>query len=220
MSQKPSKRAPRRHRFSEQEYEQLIREVEQAAKEGITVPTFLRSKGHGPSWFYTIRKRYLKAHPNFDPSKPSTALAVRLEPVDVPKRLKPIRYRDLSARDLHQLVNEYLNLANDSRGPGGKNNQGTLRKTKSQWLKEHGLSHQQIYEMKIRAGLKSRSASRTPRSVRSFPTPVVNGAALVPQEIHTPVSVSLDDAILAMEVKRDQLSSFIDDLKRMQRGHR
>lgn len=227
MFQKRSKRAPRR-KFTDQENEQLIRDVEQAGQEGRNAANLIRSLGHGPSWFYSMRRRYMEAHPKFDPSKPSTALAVRQVPVDATRetldaiddKLHSVRRKykqrvktrkhpwfELDELQLRPLVAGYLNLTgNGQKGP---------------WLKKHGLNHQQIHELKIRAGLIPRAKSLVSRKPIPSPfAPPVNGAALVPQELHTPVPVSLDDAILAMEVKRDQLSGFIDDLKRMQRGHR
>lgn len=43
---------------------------------------------------------------------------------------------------------------------------------------------------------------------------------IVPTEVPVMVSPTLDDAILAMKVKRDQLSSFIEDLERMKHAKR
>ena len=87
--------------------------------------------------------------------------------------------------------------------------------TKSAWLAAHGLNHQSIFDFKKRLArqqLNGTSQSTPQRPQRSF-IPTVH-PPLVPANVP-----SLDDAILAMEVKRDQLNSFIAELKAM-RGPR
>lgn len=111
-------------------------------------------------------------------------------------------------------------------------------KGKSVWLREHDLNHQQIWEMKHN--------NHTPHSFKKFL--MTNGSAkaaaeanraalqsaLVPavrrkveheliEPLQIPVQapthvVSLDDAITAMEVRRDLLDEFIGNLKRMRAG--
>jgi hypothetical protein len=219
MPKKRFDKTPRRRIWSDQEKEQLIREVAQVHQDGKKIKTFLTDeKKVSDGWFYQMRRRYLEEHPHFDPNKPSVALAVRLEPVNyVRPKKSPGAYTTLEGPELLELVNEYMQLNSDWQGKGAKASKGD-------WLKQHGLNHQQIHEMKIRAGVISRRQSRELKSrklAHPFTAPPVNGGAtFIPQPLHPPVPVTLDDAILAMEVKRDQLTNFIDDLRRMQRGVR
>lgn len=212
MLKKRSNKTRRRRMWTDHEKEELLREVAQLTSEDKPNKYLLKEKGVGDSWFYTMRRRYLAAHPKFNPDKPSTALALRLEPVDVPasptpRRKVTVHLANLSNDEIVSMAREYMTL------------QG---KGKSVFLREHGLNHQHIHEIKKRAGLILGTDFRlyAKKPSHEFAQAPMNGAALVPPPVATLVPVSLDDAILAMEVKRDQLSTFIDDLRRMQRGHR
>ena len=119
------------------------------------------------------------------------------------------------------LVKEYLRLP-------------SFTGDKAAWLKRHNLNQQKIFELKR----KAIAAGELPSDPNQHWDPnVLQGAAgsglnhrhpprqpltpdLIPHQLMAPTPPTLADAILAMEVKRDQLNNFIEELKRMQKGLR
>ncbi len=113
-----------------------------------------------------------------------------------------------------EMVREYMSLDSGSMTDS--------KATKSMWLKRHGLNHQQIFDVKTKFKLmgllngKGNSKTASNGHVRQSPVPSpVPSPSVFPSASPSVPLTTLDEAINAMKVKRDMLSSFIEDLERM-----
>lgn len=84
---------------------------------------------------------------------------------------------------------------------------------KSIFLKKYGLNHQQLWEAKNRGKSLAKILER--KKAKAALPRISNGHAALPIPVISRPVPTLDDAINALEVKRDNLSAVIEDLKRM-----
>lgn len=210
----------RRHRWTDDEKRELIRDVKQALKDGHTQAGYLQGRGISDSWFRRMEKRVVgnKAGRGstgwpLDPEERKREMARRMAkriPATGP-RVKP------SMTDAHLVaLNEYKQLP---------------RLEKVAWREARNLAASQISAIvanKATRGIQDRlllngkkpSTEITVRDQRLMrlpdPVPVVTMVPNSAPPVSTPVT--LNDAILAFQVKRDHMSEFIEELIRMRGG--
>ncbi|HEY1896716.1 MAG TPA: hypothetical protein VGG62_10610 [Terracidiphilus sp.] len=195
------RRKPRNYR-TDAEKEQILREAHAAVEAGGSSRGYAEEHGLSSSWLYKLQQTYPLSHPGFK-LEGTKELSLRA---------------DLAGGPLDDLKREYQSLPR-------KNG------VKSAFLQKYGVNHQQMWEWihrhKIPAPLRHMANAEDLRVVKTVPSEAsANGAEhvtvrqLFPMEVQAPVPMTLADAIGAMEMKRDQLTGFIEDLKRMQRGQR
>lgn len=228
----PKKR--KRHTWTDEEKQQIIRDVSHAVSQGNAQAVYLRGRSVSDSWFRHMREKYIAAHPDFNPSEPTKALTVALAPIETKFNRRPDVEKSRLLREYDQLLTSvdkdlwrkrygvsnamvsyyHKTLKGKPRKPRFSN--GTLAPDrvalvreylalgsgqKTEWLKRHQMNHQQIWEWKKRASLSGGA----------------NAPVEVDEEVLRPevAPITLAEAILALEVRRDTMNGFIEDLKRM-----
>lgn len=210
-----------RHRWTDDEKQQLIRDVTRALKEGKSQLVYLRDRGISDSWFRRMQRTYTgdplkdKRGPTgwpLDPEERKLEMARRT----AKRRPRVKRLPSVMPADVAAALTEYKRLP---------------RSEKRAWREHRHITHQQMnallggrYRADTAARLLfngNRSTELTVRDARLTrlpdPVPVMN---MIPNSA-PPVSsapVTLNDAILAFQVKRDHMNEFIEELIRMRGG--
>ena len=210
----------RRRIWSDADKEALIRKV---ASYSGPVQKLLDTMRISCGWFYSMRKAFLQAHPEIDLTIPVVKLASGW-PADPEERRREARRR--IAMRVPGKPSERKPVALDPAVASALAVYRDLPKLeKAPWRKTHRLSGAQLTKIsrglaghgsKIIARLLSVNGNRQLTRLPD-PIPVIS---MIPNSAPQPASVpcTLDDAILAFEVKRDHLMEFIDQLKRMRSG--
>jgi transposase-like protein len=204
MRRHAGKKIRHRHRWTDSEKQELVAAMAGLGKGALTEA--LRKRGiNSTSWFYRVRKEH---------GEPQAA------PVPA-VRLVNESFRDASRERKRELVEELKNVE----GP----------QQKDEWCRMHGVTRSAVYywsmifgrearEGKKKLGRPRKDASEKALAVRAF----LNGPESRPPEVYPlhPLPVArvegftLHEAITAMEVKRDHMTEFIEEIKRMQRNAR
>jgi hypothetical protein len=224
-----------RHMWTEDEKAKLIAEFE-ALPEGETIRAFLKKHKINSGWFYMTRKKYFSEHPTVKmerPTAPAPASSFAQLPVEEKRRLIAeygvLPYAEKAAwRERYGLTTQMTTywrgrlkkIAPPTGKPlpnGSREAEAalvaeygaipTLGGGKGVWLKAHNLNHQTMHSMRLRvlARAASNGHSHPLEQLPALPSPEAP-------------PVTLDDAILSFEVQRDQLNTFIEQLKRMRSG--
>jgi hypothetical protein len=192
-----------RHMWTDSEKRELLAAM--AGLEGSALVEALRKRGINNGWFYRVRKEH---------GEPQAAPVPAI-------RLVNESFRDASRERKRELVEELKNVE----GP----------QQKDEWCRAHGVARSAVYywsmifgreakEGKKKLGRPRKDVSGKALAVRAF----LNGPESRPPQAYPlhplPVArvegLTLHEAITAMEVKRDHMTEFIEEIKRMQRNAR
>jgi hypothetical protein len=190
------------HKWTDEERAELMAAT--SGLEGQALREVLQKRGvNSTSWFYKTRRKYGE-------SQVAPAPAVRLTGES---------FRGASGERKQKMIAEFLTLDKEQ---------------KDEWCKAHGANRALVYYHKARIeekgkllkklGRPRKDASEKALAVRAF----LNGAESRPPQAYPlhplPVAqvegLTLHEAITAMEVKRDHMTEFVEELKRMQRSAR
>jgi hypothetical protein len=204
-----------RHRWTDDEKQQLIRDVKQAWIEGNTHRDYLRARGVNATWFHNMQTKYLAEHPDFDPAPRKNGW-----PLDPEERKLEVARRKANRTPNPTLDPAVVAALAEYRG---------LRMAeKRTWREAHNLTHDQL--SKIRHGratpaivarmLNGNQPQATVRDLRLARVPEPVPVTMLPNSAPPVASapVTLDDAILAFHVYQDHLKEFVDRLVRMRGG--
>lgn len=190
------------------------------------------------SWFRDMRRKFLKAHPEIDltlkGSLPLNLVAnvpvVKMAngwPVDPEERKQEMRRRIAKAKaNRLSAAKPKASYSPAVLDPATASAMDAYRSlphlAKAAWRKARHLSSAQVYQIShglstpnIVARVLSVNGNGDQRLAR-IPDPIT----VIPNGVPNPayIPVSLDDAILAFEVKQDHMMEFIEQLKRMRSG--
>jgi hypothetical protein len=205
MRRRAGKKIRHRHMWTDSEKQELLAETAGLEKGALTEA--LRKRGiSSTSWFYRMRKEH---------GEPQAA------PVPA-VRLVNESFHDASRERKRELVEELKSVV----GP----------QQKEEWCRAHSVTRGAVYywsmifgreareEGKKKLGRPPKDVSGKALAVRAF----LNGPESRPPQAYPlhplPVArvegLTLHEAITAMEVKRDHMTEFIEEIKRMQRNAR
>jgi hypothetical protein len=216
-----------RRTWSDQDKEALIRQA--ASYQGLH-KEFYAKMGISGAWFRDMREKFLKAHPEIDLTVPVVKMASGW-PADPEERKREMLRRQAKARlnkssGLKPKPKPKASPGSAVLDPAVASALAAYRELpkleKAPWRKAHRLTGSQITKINLGiagpgvvARVLSFNGNRDQRLAR-IPDPI----SLIPDSAPQPagVPVTLDDAILAFEVKQDHMREFIDQLKRMRSG--